>query len=641
MFESEKKSPLDRLKKGLYSRKDVFGDAPRHDIHPQKGVVPETWDGPEEADENPVASLPSLKTTRKVYHLGLIASCLFLLIAVSIAGYTFFGGRNFVSADNVDILVEGPASIGGGEPLSLNVSVVNKNSTDIQLVDLVAEYPSGSKDPSDPAKDISKVRLSLGDIKSQSVSQKTLASLMYGQEGDTREIKFSAEYRTANSNAIFFKEKSYIVSISSSPVIVSIDALDKVLGGQETDVKITVSSNSTATVKNLMLNLEYPFGFSVISATPAATFSDNIWRIGDLAPGAKRVINLKATTQGQDEESRTIKAHVGIQSVSDERDIATVIISRDHTFIIEKPFLGLDLAINGDRKDAVTEAGKTVRAEILWTNNSLTKITNARIEAKITGNVLDKNSVQADAGYYDSLANTIIWESGRTSGFDTIAPGESGRLSFSFNTIDSSSGSMPVNPSVSVLVSGKGSRIDDTGAPAQINSGSSRTVKLVSNLALSSRILHSQGAISNTGPVPPRVDNVTTYTVIWTVTNTSNSITGARVTAALPPQVSWTNVIAPADASLTYDSNGGTITWIAGAVPRNATVGSGAKQVAFQVALRPSANQLGSVPDIIGQATVTGTDTFTGVTVRNSAPALSTRTSTDASFRAGDETVVQ
>ena len=652
MFESEKKSPLDRLKKGLYSRKDSFGDAPRHDIHPQKSVVPESWATPESAPvsaetapspsvSTPISGTTEIHKSRKAYRVIFIASIFFSFVALAVAGYTFLGGKNFVSADNVDILVEGPASIGGGEPLSLNVSVINKNSTEIQIVDLIVEYPNGAKDSSDPSRDLSKSRISLGNISSQSIAQKTLKSLLYGKEGDSREIKFTTEYRAANSNAVFFKEKSYVISISSSPVIVSVDALDKVLGGQSTDVKITVSSNATAPVKNLLLSLEYPFGLTVSSAVPNATFGDGIWRIGDLAPGAKRVITLKTILEGQDGESKTIKAHVGIQSVTDEREIATNIISRNHTFTLEKPFLGLDLTLDGNKADTIASAGKTIRAEILWSNNSLTKITNARIEAKLTGNVLEKNSVSVDGGYYDSLTNTVIWEAGRVSGLDSIAPGDTGRVGFTFSTSDSSTGLLPLNPSVLVVVSGKGARIDDTGAPAEVVTGVSRSVKLVSNLALSARILRTQGPITNIGPVPPKVDAVTTYTIVWTVTNTSNSITGVRVTASLPPQVSWTDVIVPADSGLTYDSTKGNITWVVGSVPRNAIVGSGARQIAFQVAFRPSANQSGTSPGIMGSANIEGTDTFTGALIKNSAPALSTRTSTDSQYKNGDEVVGQ
>ncbi len=638
MFLGEKKSALDRLKRGLYSRTDVIRETPRHEIHEQSSDVPNSWN----TDNSPQTEIPhDITPIRKVYHIGFIASLLFLLVTMAVGLYTFVGGKNFISADNVDILVEGPAAIDGGKPLALTVSVVNKNATDMELVDLIAEYPSGSKDPSDPAKDISKIRLSLGNIAPQAIAQKSFSSLMYGEEGESREIKFTAEYRTVNSNAIFFKEKVYSVSIASSPILVSVDAPENTLANQSTDIKITVASNSTATIKDVLLVLDFPFGFTLDRATPEATFNQNVWRIGDLAPGSKRIINLKGTFSGQDEEIRNIKAHVGIADKEDEKSIATNIITRNSTFTLEKPFFGLDLTLNGDRGDAVVTTGRTVRGEILWVNNGLTKITNARIEAKLSGNVLDKSSVSVSDGYYDSLTNTIIWEAGRTSGLDSIAPGAEGRLGFTFNVSDVSGNALPTSPSVVVSVSGKGNRIDKTGSPSDVVVGISRTAKVVSNLALSTRVLHYQGAIANTGPVPPRVDAVTTYTVVWTVTNTSNNITGARVTAALPPQVSWTSVIAPAEAGITYDSSNGTITWVVGAVPRNALVGSGARQVAFQVSLRPSANQIGTAPQIIGESTIVGTDTFANVTIKNTSPALTTRISTDASFKTGDDLVVQ
>jgi hypothetical protein len=638
MFESDKKSSLDRLKKGLYSRRDVFGDASRHEIHGAESQVPNTWEKPtEEAQAHEV----TLKKTRKVYSYLFMAALGFFVIAALIGGYTLFGGKNFISTQNVDIIIEGPASIGGGETLSLDVTIANRNSTDIELVDLIAEYPSGTKDPLDPAKDLNKVRVSVGDIGAKNSAKKEISSLVFGEEGAEREIKLTAEYRTADSNAIFYKEKTYRVTISSSPVLVTIEALGKILGGQSTDINVVVISNATVPIKNLLLSLDYPFGFSVSAANPQPSYGNNIWRIGDLAPGARRSIAIKAVAEGQNDEERTIRASVGIQSEDNEREIATTIISRAHTFAIERPFLGLDLALDGERSDLAAEPGRSVRGEIIWTNNTTSKITNARIEAKLSGNVLDKNSVNATDGYYDSLSNTIVWESGRTPGLDTIAPGEDGRVGFTFATLESIPGQSASNPIITVTVSGKGSRIDDTGVSGEVGAAATRSVKLVSNLALSARALRTQGAISNTGPIPPKVDEVTTYTVVWTVTNTSNNITGAKVTANLPAYVSWTGAVSPADANITYNPTGGGIVWNVGSVPRNASVGSGAKQVSFQVALRPSANQIGTVPDIVSATTITGTDVFTGVNIQNGTPALSTRTSSDLLFKNGDETVVK
>lgn len=646
MFESDKKSPLDRLKKSLYSRNVEDTETERHAIHIQNKAVPESWDRPAESlhpnkhPEDAAHVMPVTHKQRHIYRIAFISAGAFLVLAFAIAAFTFLGGGNYVSVDNVDIVVAGPASVAGGEPLNLNVSVVNKNQTDIQLVDLVAEFPQGTKDPINPSKDLSRTRVSMGDIESQSVAQKTVSALLFGQESDVRDIKFTAEYRTAGSNAIFYKEKVYRTTISSSPVTVTVDAPEKALGNQPFDMSITVASNTTAPVKNVLLSLDYPFGFAVLSSDPVASYSDNTWRIGDLAPGAKRTIKLRVSASGQDGEDRTIHANVGIQSDTNERQIGTTIVTRDHSFAIEKPFLGIDLALDGVRGDVAVEGGRSVHADIIWTNNSASQITGAKIVAKLGGSVLDKNSVSADSGgNYDSQSNTITWQAGRTAGLDAIAPGEDGRVSFSITSLRATLGQSVANPQITISVSASGDRTSESGAPQSITTAVSRSVKLATNLALSARALYSQGPLSNHGPMPPRVDQGTTYTVVWTVTNTSNNITGAKVTASLPAYVSWTGIISPADANISYDEAGGGIVWNVGEVPRNADIGSGAKQVAFQISLKPSANQVNTSPDLISQATITGTDVFTGATIRNSAGSLSTRITTDLLYRPGDETV--
>lgn len=634
MFESDKKSPLERLNKSLYSRTDEVPSDVRPSIHEKQSFVPETWVEDTSGEES-----VEMKATRKTYRYLFGTSLLFFLVAVSIGGYTLFGGRNFVSADNVNVLIEGPVTITGGEPLNLDVSVVNKNATDIENVDLIVEYPDGTKDPNDPSIALSRIKIPLGSIKSQSVSQKSISSVLFGEEGAQREIKFKVEYQTANSGAVFFKEKFYNISISSSPLIVTIDALEKVLSGQAADFSVTISSNTTNPIKNVLLVLDYPFGFSVVSSNPVATYGDNVWKIGDLAPGSKRTIKIKATAQGQDEEERTIRANVGIQSESSDRDIATTIVSRSHSFVLEKPFLGLDVVLDGNRDDLAVAPGRSMRAEIIWTNNSSSKITNARIEAKIVGNVLNKNSVTVEGGYYDSLANTIVWEAGRVQSLNSISPGEDGRVGFTFSSNASFSGSI-TNPQISITVSAQGSRVDTSGVPQEITAAITRSVKLLSNLSLSARALHNQGPIANSGPIPPRAENATTYTIVWTVTNTSNNITGAKVVARLPQYVKWTDTVSPSSASISYNPTGGIVTWNVGSVPINAS-GTGNQQVSFQVSVTPSANQIGTSPDIIGSAKITGLDSFTGVVLEDDVPSLSTRTSSDLLFKTGDEVVVE
>jgi len=529
-------------------------------------------------------------------------------------------------------------SVSGGETTTFNASVINKNAQNIELVDLVVKFPEGTKDPKNPTKDISQNRLSLGNINSGQVVQKSLSAILYGQEGDTQNISFSVEYRTANSNAIFRKEKTYTLTIGSSPILVSIDSLDKVLSNQPTDVSVSVISNSPVPIRDVLLSLEYPFGFQIIPGEIKPTYGNNVWRIGDIAPGSRKTITFKAILTGEDGEDRVIHANVGIMDASNENLIGTTIVSRERTLTLERPSLGIDVSLNGETsKDLVTEPGENVRTDIIWKNNSSTRINNARIEVNLSGNALDRNSISVNNGYYDSSRDTIVWEAGRVSGLASIAPGESNRVSFSFSSRKSVPGQTLSNPTVKIEVSAKGNRTDELGVSQEVTTGTSRSVKLVSNLGINSRALYSQGAFINSGPLPPKVDKETTYTIVWTVSNTSNIVGNTQVIGVLPQNVTWLGHWAPAGANLSYNSVGGQVTWLAGDIPAN----GGSKEVSFQVSLKPSLTQAGRAANLLGQTTVTGTDSFTGVIVRSNASALTTRITTDLYWKSGDDTVTE
>jgi hypothetical protein len=66
--------------------------------------------------------------------------------------------------------------------------------------------------------------------------------------------------------------------------------------------------------------------------------------------------------------------------------------------------------------------------------------------------------------------------------------------------------------------------------------------------------------------VPPKVDNPSTYTIIWDIDNTANAVSDAEVTATLPPYVKWLNKVSPAGENITYNQNSGLVTWTVGDV---------------------------------------------------------------------------
>jgi len=166
-----------------------------------------------------------------------------------------------------------------------------------------------------------------------------------------------------------------------------------------------------------------------------------------------------------------------------------------------------------------------------------------------------------------------------------------------------------------------------------------RSMRISSELNLSSQIVRSTGGFENTGPIPPQAEKQTTYTVVWTVDNTVNTVTAAEVRALLPVYVKWLGKVSPAGEDVSYNKNNGEVVWRVGDVD-SFTVSSGKRrQVAFQIAIEPSVSQVGQVPAMVQDTTLTGIDDFTGETLKSTKPALTTRFATDPAFRNGDDLV--
>ena len=197
-----------------------------------------------------------------------------------------------------------------------------------------------------------------------------------------------------------------------------------------------------------------------------------------------------------------------------------------------------------------------------------------------------------------------------------------------------------VNPLISFDVSVAADRVQEANAPGTLASVVTRNVRVSSSVSLTGRVVRTDGPFANTGPIPPKAEQPTTYTIVWTINNSANPVSNAQVTATLPPYVKWLGVSSPSTEALTYDQNSGLVTWNAGNVPAY-TDASHRKEVAFQISFIPSITQVQQTPTLVNQASLTGVDSFTTAQLQAQQDYLTTRFSTDPSYKTGQETVVQ
>ena len=636
---------MDKLRSGLYSR-DIRQPArqARH-LSGKSYEVGDNWsrDDEEKQEEKPVffEEKRGISLASKV----LIVSFIFFLIASSVAFYRFYGGSNTISASNIDIMVTGPTSVSGGEKISLDVMVRNNNNTDLKSAELRMEYPEGTRAPEDLKTELKRSRNSLGDIIQAGNASKRVEFVLFGEEKSKKELKVIVEYRISGSSAIFYKEKVYEVVISDSPVNIEVVGLKETNANQAIEFSVTVSSNSSGLVKNLLLKAEYPFGFIFTdSSDPSIGPDDGVWNVGDLLPGKKKTIKIKGKLGGQDGEDKVFRFTAGIASDKDEKMIATPLVTSLATISIKKPFIGIELALDGSvANDFVSKNSKIIRADITWKNNLATPIEDAEIQIKFEGDALNKSSVFAERGFYRSIDNTIVFSKADNPNLASIGPGEIGNLSFSFGSLSSYSGGDESikEASISLSITASGKRLQGGNVPQEVLYSSTKIVKISTDINLSSRIIYWSGPFQNTGPIPPKAEKETTYTIVWTVTNTSNKVMNAQVKATLPIYVKWLSKISPESENISFSSSGAEVVWNVGDIEAGAGISSQAKEVSFQVSFLPSVSHVGNSPIILNEATLFGTDNFTSAIVSDASSALSTNLKNDPDFKHLDDQVVK
>ena len=331
-----------------------------------------------------------------------IVSILFFLIASGVAFYRFYWGSNTISANNIEISITGPVSVSGGEKISLDIKVDNNNKTDLKAADLRVEYPEGARAIDDLKTELKRTRDELGDIPQGESAVKRVEAILFGEEKSKKEIKVTVEYRISGSSAIFYKEKTYEVVISDSPVSIEVSGLKEINANQVVDFSVTVVSNSSNPIRNLLLKAEYPFGFVFVdSSEKSLDTNNNLWSIGDLSAGQKKTVKIYGKMQGQDGENKILRFTTGISSDKDEKVIATPIVTSLAEVSIKKPFIGIQIALDGNTaNDFVSESSKIIRADVAWKNNLATPIKDAEIQIKFKGDTLNKSSVSAERGFY-------------------------------------------------------------------------------------------------------------------------------------------------------------------------------------------------------------------------------------------------
>lgn len=610
-----KENHLGDLEKKLYQRDSDLSYKRRDLERPDVRGVAREW-----SKKIPKKEEVSEKVFQKSFLKKLLLFSIgFFVVAVSLSVYFIWIEPRVTSPSNIDILVKAPASVQGGEEVQFQIIITNKNDVALESADLRVELPEGVL--------VDGARLS-GDRYTESLGRLSpgqshtsdLELTFFGEENIERSIYINLEYRADGSSATFSKDKEYTVVLATSPVSLSVDIPNEVNSGESFAISIDTISNSNSVIEDFLVVANYPFGFVFKDANPRPTYGDNIWFLGDLSPSARKEITIIGTLDGQPNEERTFKIESGVQDVSNTRTIDVLYNSFTQTVPIKQPFIAVDFTLNGsESKEVPVKSGTRVSGEIAWENNTDSRILNGQLSIVLDGEIVDETTIRPDKGFYDSSKNTIIWNQNTDRSLQVIESGEGGMVRFAFDVQSLLGTTGFSNPSVDLSLEFRGERVSPGFPSETIRVTDARTMKVSSALQLSAFARYSVGPLTNIGPIPPQAEEPTTYTITWVIINSSNRISNARVRSSIPLYVTWKNVVFPSGETVQFNATSGEIVWDVGSISAGER-----KEVSFQVEFLPSISQVGTIPVILFQSDLEGSDTFTGQKLIDTEPPINT-----------------
>jgi len=540
----------------------------------------------------------------------IIFGIIILGLVVAVAGFWLWQ-RNSYSKSALKIEILGPNEVDIAQEVDYVVKY--KNNGDIALEDpkLIFEFPeyTSASEGGGQRQEIEADKL--GTIYPGEEKSFHFKGRLFGKEGDTRTAKVSLSYNPRNLTARYESTTTLTTLIKSVSLSFEFDLPTKIEAGKDFNFSINYFSSLDYPLPNLGVRVEYPADFEFLDSVPKS-IDKNSWDLPVLNKTEGGRIDISGRLSSDVKDQKIFKATLGIwmgdNFVPLKETMKGVETAKPNLYIFQR--------INGNDQYVATP-GEVLHYEIFFRNIGEDPFEDLFLVASFEGKGYDLNSVKTDLGQFNKSDKSIVWDWRDVPKLKFLGNGDEGKVEFWINA----KADIQVSPNERNFV------LKNNVLISRIKE--SFETKLNTKLAISQKGFYQDEAFGNTGPIPPKVGQPTTYTIFWQIRNYYNDVKNVKVKAVLPFNVNLTSQIFPETerSKFTFDSQSREIIW-------NASDGGGLGagtglvgvplNISFQVVLVPSANQTGQTVPIISEAKITGEDQWTDQVIESSSPAINT-----------------
>lgn len=541
---------------------------------------------------------PSKKKNTSFRMVFILFSLGLFFIMLMIAGAYFFLNNNQISTDNISLDMTVPFSVTGGDVVTTQVIVSNQNTVALESAVLVVNYPSGTKSTAEDQSDLIDERIPLDTLASGEVRNVPLSFILFGEENEAKEIKTTLEYKVGSSDNTFAKAADpFRVLIGSSPLVLQVDAVQKISSGQEMEMVLSLSSNAAVTMKNVLVTGNFPNSFRFISADPLPESSNNTWLLEEVLPDKIYKIKIRGSIFGSMGENAEAQFRAGYPRSDSQSVLGSTLAQAKVGYQIEKPFVKVVVGINNDKdgEAIIPPDSRSVKVSLDVTNTLDEPVYHMRVELVPQGDSVNEKTLSVSSGYYDVSDGSIRWDLTGMRSLEKVGQGENRNFAFDL-TPEISRSNSTFNVSAKVYAR----RVNDVNASEEVIGSAVAEGKYATGIKLSpTTVTHISG------PLPPVVGQETTYAITLGVEAGLNGASDITLSTSFPQVTEWLDKTT-GDGNVEFNPITKRMRWSVGDI-----AGGDTKQLRFEVKIKPSITNVGNKVLLMERQTIEAEDVFT------------------------------
>lgn len=567
----------------------------------------------------PELSQPSLPQAVRFFSPNqkkiLIVSSVVFFAILALSGAIFYYWLTSFKKSLIDFNISGPTQVSSGEAGTYIISYWNNTNQILQNAALVMRYPQ------DTIAGDNKIiqNIDLGSIGIGGGGKQEITIAFAGPDKSIQKFSAILSYKPQNTTSTFENEAIKEVAIAGSALSVDFKAPETTLSNVKNVYTLHYKNNTDKVFQNVSIEATYPSEFNFVSSDQTPAENNNVWKLGDLNPNEEGDITILGTLKNS--QNASFGLAIGVVKNNKFYKFSQ---SSFQVNLIALP-LKMDISVN-DQSSSAVNPGDQLRFKIHYENGAGIALSDVILKAKLEGLMFNFSGLKT-SGNFNGVDNTITWNAGNFPEFKSLSPSSSGDVEFQvyvkpqyvIRTFKDKNFSLKVSAVMETPT------VPPSLAVKSLSVSNEFSIKVNTKPELKVTGYYYDSLIKNSGPLPPKVNQTTTYTLHWQITNFSNDTNNTIVKAVLPEGVSWLNKKAGAGAAtLEYNERSGELVWNAGDVAAGTGMLLDPYEVAFQVGLTPSANKINTTVPLLSESTLTAKDAFTGADILVTVPGLRT-----------------